>query len=189
MNEPRQIATRIEAEGHFLRLETITFKDRQGRIRIWEAAMRRGDRGAVQIIPLLLPSERFVLIRQYRPPMAGRVLEFPAGLIDPGETPAQTAVRELLEETGYLGTLRWISGPGCSSPGMTGETVCLAYMEIDEELPRNRHPVPRPEEGEEIEVLCVPRAELAEFFRAETAAGRCLDSRTAAYAAGLGLRW
>lgn len=30
-------------------------------------------------------------------------IEVPAGLIDPGETPEQTAVRELKEETGYVG--------------------------------------------------------------------------------------
>ncbi len=35
--------------------------------------------------------------------------QFPAGLIDAGETPAQAALRELREETGYSGTVVEVS--------------------------------------------------------------------------------
>lgn len=43
----------------------------------------------------------FLIVRQYRHG-TGRVgLEFPAGVIDPGETPREAAGRELLEETGH----------------------------------------------------------------------------------------
>ncbi len=45
---------------------------------------------------------KFVLIRNYRYPIDEYVLEFPAGLIDHGETPIQAVERELEEETGYL---------------------------------------------------------------------------------------
>jgi len=34
------------------------------------------------------------------------VLALPKGLIDPGETPAQTAVREVREETGLTGSIQ-----------------------------------------------------------------------------------
>lgn len=45
-----------------------------------------------------------LLQKQYRPPLDKIVIEVPAGLIDPGETAEQCAVRELMEETGYVGT-------------------------------------------------------------------------------------
>lgn len=44
-----------------------------------------------------------VLQKQYRPPIDKITIEVPAGLIDEGETAEQAAVRELKEETGYVG--------------------------------------------------------------------------------------
>src|SRR5438132_7557355 len=42
-----------------------------------------------------------LLVRQHRPAVDAQILELPAGLIDPGETPEQCARRELAEETGF----------------------------------------------------------------------------------------
>jgi 8-oxo-dGTP pyrophosphatase MutT (NUDIX family) len=47
-----------------------------------------------------------MIIVQYRPPVEAFCVEFPAGLIDEGESPEQAAVRELREETGYSGKVR-----------------------------------------------------------------------------------
>jgi ADP-ribose pyrophosphatase len=44
-----------------------------------------------------------LLQKQYRPPIDKVVIEVPAGLIDAGETVEECAVRELREETGYVG--------------------------------------------------------------------------------------
>ncbi len=46
------------------------------------------------------PDGRIALVRQFRPAVEAFTWEFPAGTIDPGESPEQTARRELLEETG-----------------------------------------------------------------------------------------
>ena len=57
--------------------------------------------GAVGILALD-DEDRVLLIRQYRQPAGGYLLELPAGLRDvDGEHPWSTARRELLEETGY----------------------------------------------------------------------------------------
>ncbi|MGK7873336.1 MAG: NUDIX hydrolase [Xenococcaceae cyanobacterium] len=42
-----------------------------------------------------------LLVRQYRPVVESYTLEVPSGHVDPGESPADAAKRELLEETGY----------------------------------------------------------------------------------------
>lgn len=45
---------------------------------------------------------KWVMTEQYRHGTGKIALEFPAGIIDKGETPEQAAVRELQEECGYL---------------------------------------------------------------------------------------
>jgi len=44
-----------------------------------------------------------MLQKQFRPPVNKVTIEVPAGLIDAGETAEECAVRELREETGYVG--------------------------------------------------------------------------------------
>src|SRR4051794_12001367 len=57
-------------------------------------------RGAVALVPML-EGDRVCLVRNRRHAAGKSLLEVPAGTIDPGESPDETAVRELGEETGY----------------------------------------------------------------------------------------
>ena len=43
----------------------------------------------------------FLMVKQFRQGISAITIEFPAGLVESGETPAAAAERELLEETGY----------------------------------------------------------------------------------------
>ena len=84
--------------------------------------------GAVMIIPRL-PDGKLLLERQFRYPLARIFIEFPAGKIDPGEDPAATAARELLEETGYTAE-RW-SHLGTLHPLITYSTERIEIYTAD----------------------------------------------------------
>ncbi len=46
--------------------------------------------------------KQWILVKQFRPAMREWTVEFPAGSIEPGESPEDAAARELFEETGYV---------------------------------------------------------------------------------------
>ncbi len=56
----------------------------------------------VNVVPTTRGGE-VVMIRQFRHGANDLTLEIPGGIIDPGESPAEAAARELAEETGYGG--------------------------------------------------------------------------------------
>jgi ADP-ribose pyrophosphatase len=56
--------------------------------------------GAVLIVPVR-DDGRLVVERQFRYPLNRRMIEFPAGNLEPGEDAIATAKRELVEEAGY----------------------------------------------------------------------------------------
>ena len=60
---------------------------------------RYPDRPLVGVLAVVLRGDRVLLVRRANPPMPGR-WGFPGGVLELGETVAQGAMRELLEETG-----------------------------------------------------------------------------------------
>ena len=84
----------------FLRVRSDTVELPDGTV--IENYFVRESRGFA-IVAAITPDRRVVLVRQYKHGIAQIVLELPAGMIDPDESPADCAVRELAEETGYAG--------------------------------------------------------------------------------------
>ena len=79
-------------------------------------------RGAVALVPMV-DRDHVCLIRNFRYAVGRTLLEVPAGTLDPGESPDETAGRELAEETGYrAGSIRrvaeWYVSPGVMSEKM-----------------------------------------------------------------------
>ena len=90
--------------------------------------------GAVVIIPRM-DDGRLAMIRQYRHAARTRLLEFPAGTVEPGEDPLACAQRELREETGFSArTLERIGG-FFLAPGYSTEYLHIFYATGLEEAP------------------------------------------------------
>jgi ADP-ribose pyrophosphatase len=154
-------------EARWLTLKKIEFTDETGKDRVWEVATRktRGAAGvdAVAIGNVLLHPSRppaTMVVIQYRPPLDAYTVEWPAGLIDAGETAEEAAVREFKEETGYDGTLVSMSPVQSADPGMSNANMKMAMVEV-----RLREGEPEPaqrlEDGEHIQRVVIP---LADFY-------------------------
>lgn len=180
----RELERATVAAGKFLALTRIRYIDAAGRERAWDAAERVGRSDAVVVVARLWPDGAWVLVRQYRPPAGAVVWEFPAGLLDAGEDPAAGALRELREETGYRGTVRAVWPAAYSSPGLTDESVHVAFVDVDGAAPDNARPRACPDDGEFLEVATVPFERGAAFLRARGEAGERFDGKVAMYLLG-----
>ncbi|MCP9793039.1 NUDIX domain-containing protein [Vulcanococcus limneticus] len=111
--------------------------------------------GASLAVPVL-DDGRVVLLRQYRFAVAARLLEFPAGTLDPGEDPLSTMQRELQEEAGYSAS-RWDPlGAMLPCPGYSDEVIHLFLARELSELSER----PPGDDDEDLEVLLLEPAEL-----------------------------
>jgi ADP-ribose pyrophosphatase len=86
----------VTAEGHAKTYEMIS---RNRNIRTLEDLRNRKPDSVVMILTDE-SGEQILVSREYRMAMAQWIYNFPAGLIDPGEAPEESAKRELWEETG-----------------------------------------------------------------------------------------
>lgn len=176
----KRIACEQIAAGKWLLLNELTYEDRRGKIRTWEAAARQNCAGAVAMICTLKPSNRLILVRQYRPPVNKFTIEFPAGLVNHGESPEETAIRELREETGYRGKVLRVLPPAYSSPGLTSEATSIVIMEADEAEQGTLQT--QFDESEDIETLLVGKHMLEAFLLEADKRGEAIDGKLLSYA-------
>jgi len=86
---------------------------------------------------------RLLLVRQFRPAIDQVTLELPAGHVDPGDTPEETARKELLEETGYVaGRMEFLAGLSPSTARFRSRMWCYwapdAQLAADPEAQREK---------------------------------------------------
>ena len=130
---------------------TLKWSGRRIRVRVDEVERSDGHRTTREIVEhpgavamLAWDGERLALVRQWRHATGQVLLEIPAGTLEAGEPPAETARRELAEEVG-LSAATWVEGPRFyTAPGFctelmhlyvaTGLTEATAEADADELL-------------------------------------------------------
>lgn len=80
----------------------------------------------VNIVPITADG-KVIMIRQFRHGLEDITLEVPGGIVDEGEDPLDSAVRELLEETGYAGDEVVKTGFVAPNPALFNNT-CHSYL-------------------------------------------------------------
>jgi ADP-ribose pyrophosphatase len=124
--QPGQLSTRRAYTGRIISLDvdTVRFPDGSS----GELEMVRHP-GASAVVPFLSDpggdDPQVLLIRQYRYAADGYLYEVPAGRLDPGESPADCANRELREETGYTADRVEHLFTMFTTPGFTDEKIHL----------------------------------------------------------------
>ena len=166
-------------EGRFLRSVITTYIDSSGSVRKWESFERVNCKGIVAIVPVTDDKE-VLLIRQFRPPVNGYVIEFPAGLNDKGDTLEEAARRELLEETGYSAKEMIFLTEGPMSSGSSGEILTVYLAKSLALNPLNQvqgqgQGIGKRDETEDIEVVKVPINKLDYKLSALRSEGNYID--------------
>lgn len=77
------------------------------------------DEGKVVSILALTSNQSVILVKQFRPGPEKVLVEMPGGILDDNELPDVAAARELAEETGYAGNLKFV-----------GEAISDAYSNL-----------------------------------------------------------
>jgi ADP-ribose pyrophosphatase len=135
--------------------------------------------GGALVVPITNEG-KLVLVKQYRFPTQGRILEFPAGTLEVGETPASTVEREIQEETGYRASTWQSLGEFFLAPGYADEII---YAFLARDLEKLELP-PAGDDDEDIEVIFMSVSE----FETAIYDGEPIDAKSIA-AYFLARRW
>ncbi len=122
--------------------------------------------------------DTILFVRQLRAPAFGReaypyLLELPAGVLEPGEGPQQTIVREAREETGYSVENPQLIKSFYASPGTFSEKIFAFYAEVTGEDQKDSGGG-LDEESEDLEILELERNEVFKMMKE----GDIMDAKT-----------
>jgi len=166
-NALKEAKKNILGQGKFIRLVSI-----HG----WEYAERIHCRGIV-IILAVTQEGKLIFTEQFRPPVAGKVIEYPAGLVadkheNQGESYRSAAKRELLEETGYSAQrmTKLVRGP--SSSGALSAIVTFVLARGLKKIAEGGG-----DASENIKVHEIPFHQVERWLKAQEKIGRLIDPK------------
>ena len=138
--------------------------------------MERGN--SVAILVFNKSTEKLILISQFRYPTYqnndGWTIEAIAGMVDPGETPEESARRELQEEIGANIERFEPIATFYPSPGGSSEQIYLCYSEVSGEQAKYKKTGGLLSSGEDIKVIELSLAEAL----AKIKTGEIMDAKT-----------
>ncbi len=117
---------------------------------------------------LAIIDDKIILEKQYRYPYKCEIIELPAGKIEKGEDPLNTAKRELEEETGYIAHKIEKLGEVYPSVGYTDEIIHL-YLATELEKTHTHF-----DADEDVDLIFVSKEEALEMIND----GRIKDAKT-----------
>lgn len=159
-------------QGRFVRSYQLHYRLENGKEKLYEMVSRTAvakiedlsdstPEGVVMIV-LSEDKTKLLLNREFRPAVAKWVYNFPAGLIDAGESAEKAAARELWEETG-IRPKRFLATYGRSygAVGLSNESaiVCVALADDKQPFGGNQDPM------EEICPVWVDKAKACEIMQ------------------------
>ncbi|XP_010131985.1 PREDICTED: ADP-sugar pyrophosphatase [Buceros rhinoceros silvestris] len=184
----------VIVEGKWLKLEKTTYTDPFGKSRTWETVKRTGDKkgatadgvAVIAVLQRTLHYDCILLVKQFRPPINGYCLEFPAGLMEENETAECAALRELEEETGYKGEVVECTPALYLDPGLSNSTTHIVSVVINGDVPENTRPKQKLDDGEFVEVISLPKHDLLQRIEELIAEEHiAVDARVYTYALAL----
>lgn len=113
-------------EGRIFKVKKDQIRTKSGRKTTREVIEHPGS---AAIVPLL-EENSVLMVEQYRYAPSEKLLEIPAGTLEPGENPKECASRELIEETGYSAENFSLLAKCYTAPGYSDEMISI-YLARD----------------------------------------------------------
>ncbi len=166
MAEEKTLSSKLIYQGRVVKLRVDTVQMPGGQ----ETTREIVEHSDCVVVVAIDDNDNVLLVNQFRKPVEKKLLEIPAGGIEPGEDPVTTIRRELQEEAGYLPRKVERLGGFYSSPGYCTEYLHL-YLATDL-IPSQLHA----EDTESIKLVSVPISQIPSLI----ASGRICDAKSIA---------
>ena len=171
----KKVSEAILFQGNWLSIKESTFITDSGKSIKWESIGRKKNPLAFAILAKLIPSNKYLLIKQFRHTINNYFIGLPAGITP--KTPIseceldECILKELLEETGYKGKIIKKSPVLKVNPGVMDDNFLIASIEVNESDPSNKNVKQCLDSSEDIQVLIVQESEIENYLLSEKMGG------------------